>query len=721
MTEKKTKAPAKSKQSRTLYFNRELSWLRFNERVLREALDPTTPTLERLKFLAIVSSNFDEFFMVRVAGLKRQVMTGDARLGLGGMTPQEQLKAIRRRVLNLVRMQYRCLRESVFPLLEKAGISFPSPGSYTQEQRNAVADRFSRELVHTLTPLTFDPDRALPVAGSTVLFVAFSLVPADDETKNSKPRYAVIPVPRVLKRIFPLPAAVEGQRAFGLLEDVILLHARQLFPGYEIKEQAVFRVTRDADLSVDEARDEDFVEAMAEILVNRERSFPVRLEICTTSPGLRRFIIQALGMARADVYESSGPLDLKAFMKMAFINGWENLKAPDWQPQSHPLLPDEAEELWSCIRTRDVLLHHPYQSFNPILKLLATAAVDPQVLAIKIILYRTSGDSPIIKALRTAAENGKQVTAVVELKARFDEGQNIEWARQLERAGVIVVYGIAQLKIHAKATLIIRRESGGIQRYAHLGTGNYNESTARLYTDLSLLTAHEEITRDVALVFNTITGHSAMPQLAFLAIAPTMIRPRLKQLVEREIQRSSPESPGLIMAKINSLACPAMADLLYRASNAGVRILLNVRGICCLRPGIFGYSENIRVVSIVDRFLEHSRIYYFGNGDAEEDVYLASADWMPRNLDRRVELMFPIIDPALKKEIRRILESFFADNTKAHELLADGRYRKVKVPHGEKKFRCQEAFQAQARIQAEVSRPEVRREFVVRRTPPKQK
>lgn len=702
-------------QAESPFINRELSWIGFNARVLGEALDRRNPPLERLKFLSIVSSNFDEFFMVRVASLKAAVARRDRRKGTAGMRAGEQLAAISRRVKPMIKRQYQCLTEEVLPALAEAGLRLLDAGEYTARQREFAAALFQDEIFPTLTPRLVAPGETLPVAGNRRLYLAFLLKPVSPEAEERK-GFAIVGVPPVLDRCVKLPSDEPGV-AFGLLEDVIRLKAAALFPGHDIDEHAVLRLTRDADMSVDEARDEDFLEAMAEVLVARDHSEPVRLEIRTGSRRLRSMIVRSLPLGAGDIYDLAGPPDLKPLMKLCFLDGFDALRNEEWQPVAVPAFADPGQNVFSVLQGRDVLLHHPYDSFEPVLRLFRESASDPAVLAIKVMLYRTSGNSPIIRSLERAARNGKQVTAVVELKARFDEEQNIGWARRLEKAGVIVVYGIATLKIHAKAALVVRREDSGVRTYCHFGTGNYNDSTARLYTDFGLLTSRPELTYEATLFFNAVTGYTAVPHLRQLMMAPTMLRNRFEQLVQREIDRSTPEEPGRIDIKINSLACPRMAELLYRASRAGVRVRLNIRGICCLRPGVPGLSENIEVVSIVDRFLEHSRIFWFRNG-GEPELFLGSADWMGRNLDRRVELVFPILDPRAQRHLRRALDLFFGDTAKAHVMRPDGHYVKRRAGRGQKPVRCQQEFYRDAVAASRSAGDEVGREFQVRRRPP---
>jgi polyphosphate kinase len=525
---------------------------------------------------------------------------------------------------------------------------------------------------------------------------------------------AVVQLPPALDRIIYLPDK-ERHVTFTLLEDVILENAQQLFPGYRITGQGCFRVTRDADLGVDEERDEDFVEAMEQVLESREHSPAVRLSVVESSSAVSERLRQALGLEDRDVYAKGSPLALGDLMALSGLTGFDHLRDEGMPPQPPRDLAEE-ESFFSILKRRDALIHQPYESFEPVVRLVQEAAADPSVLAIKMTLYRTSGDSPIVRALEEAAENGKQVTALVELKARFDEQRNIRWAERLERAGVIVIYGIAQLKVHAKALMIVRRETEGVVRYVHLGTGNYNDRTAKLYTDFGMLTTREDIAYETNLFFNAISGYSAIPALNRLALAPVGLKTRLLQLIDREAQRASSDTPGLIVAKLNSLSHPEIIDALYRASQAGVEIRLNVRGICMLVPGVPGRSENITVVSIVDRFLEHGRAFYFHNGGAWE-VYLSSADWMPRNLDRRVELMFPVESAPLKKRIKHALDVFFRDNVKARVLQPDGSWVRKRPGRGQATVRSQELFYAEAREHAAAGEPANRKEFSVRRGP----
>ncbi|AEJ20688.1 polyphosphate kinase 1 [Gracilinema caldarium] len=688
------------------YFNRDLSWVDFNARVLGEALRRDLPVLDRLKFLTIVASNFDEFFMVRVAAIKRA-----QRMNLGrdasGLLPEEQLSLIAQKVQEITKQTYECLNQDVLPELAKIGLELIRPDSYSQNQFEYLENLFQKEVFPILTPLRLEEDMEPPSMGNLKLHGAFLL---------DNGQVAIVQVPTALDRIIWLPPEPHQVKPWTLLDDIVMMWAYRLFNGYTIKEAMLFKITRDADFAVDEERDEDFVEAMTEVLQNREHSWPVRLSYTGNSPILKERIARLLKLDPIDIYEMLGPIDLRSLSELAFIKGFDQFREEPWPPLWPVELPED-EPLWDTLHQRDVLLQLPYHTFDPVIRFIQDAALDPQVLAIKITLYRTSGDSPIVKALEQAARNGKQVTVLVELKARFDEERNITWASRLERAGVIVVYGIAQLKVHAKICLVVRREENGICRYIHLSTGNYNDKTARLYSDLSLFTIHPQIAQDATLFFNMITGYSVIQSMQQLVIAPVNLKRRLIELIDREAKRSSQEYPGKIVAKLNSLADVEVINALYRASQAGVSIQLNIRGICMLVPGVSGLSENIHVVSLIDRYLEHSRIIYFANGGAEE-LYLSSADWMSRNLDRRIELMVPILDHTVAGTVKDILFSYFKDTTHSHVLGADGRWTREAPEPDMELFRAQEFLYSELKKACELSRTAPRQEFVVRRRPP---
>lgn len=701
------------------YINRELSWIEFNRRVLSEALRQDVPLLERLRFLCIVASNFDEFFMVRVASLKRQIRTGRKVPCPSGMSPEEQLREVNSRIREIVKRKYECLLDDILPRLGDAGLVLRTPENYSAAQRKFLEELFQEEIFPVLTPVRCELGKPLPYTGNLRLHAAFLLRTSGQQNllvpESDAESLAIVQIPAGIPRIIYLPQE-DSTVSFALLEHAIRDHAGQLFPGYEIVEDVFFRVTRDADLGVDEERDEDFVEAMEQILESREHSMPIRMSLNKTTGRLRDILTEALALDPSEVYMKTDPMDLSSFMELVDLPGFDHLRYDKWKPQDSPYVPEESS-IWESMKKRDILLHHPFESFMPVVRLVQEAATDASVLAIKMTLYRTSGTSPVVQALELAAENGKQVTVLVELKARFDEERNIEWAQRLERAGVIVVYGIVRLKVHAKALLIIRREEKGVTRYLHLGTGNYNDKTARLYTDLGFLTTQDDLAYEVGLFFNSITGYSAISALSKIIMAPTSLKSRLIQLIDREALRSTPENPGRIIIKINALADPEMIEALYRASAAGVKTTLIVRGICMLVPGVHEMSENIRVISIIDRYLEHSRIYYFRNGGAEE-LYAGSADLMPRNLERRVELLFPIENHDLQKRVKSILETYLSDNVQSHELQPDGSYLRINPASGEFPSASQAALYEAACNRARIAAPVNRKEFNVRRKPP---
>jgi len=658
-----------------LFLNRELSWLEFNDRVLREGLSDDVPLLDRLKFLAIVGSNLDEFFMVRVAGLKQQVAAGDTEARACGLTPAEQLDRISRRAHKMVAEQSAGIR-AVFGQLADHGLHVLRTGDWTAEQRGFLRSYFASEVLPVLTPLAVEELKPFPTLPGLVLNVVLSLAPSEKSEKaDSPPRLAVVPVPPSLPRFIPVPAK-EGL-CLAVLEDVVAEHVGLLFEGYEVKATAVFRLTRDADVEVTDDDAADLLRKVEEAVRARRRQGVVRLAVSANAePSLKQWLKDWCEVAADDVYEVDGLLDATALFEIVSRPGFDGLREREWPPQTPRDLLGH-DDLWQAIRDHDVLLVHPYESFQPVVRLVELAADDPKVIAIKQTLYRVSGNSPIVAALARASEQGKQVTVLVELKARFDEARNINWARRLEDSGCHVIYGIAGLKTHAKLLLIIRREEHGIRRYVHASTGNYNDRTARLYSDIGLLTADRDFAADASAFFNLLTGYSQAVGWNKFAISPTESRQRFIELIERESAASTPDQPGLIMAKMNSLEDKALIQALYRASQAGVRVLLNVRGICCLRPGVEGVSQNIEVVSIVDRYLEHARVFYFRNGGHEE-VYLSSADWMGRNLDKRLEIIFPVTAEALRARLISTLETCFADTLKARRLGPDGAWVAVK-------------------------------------------
>jgi len=653
------------------FFNRELSWLEFNARVLDEAMNPDNPLLERLKFTGIVSSNLDEFFMVRVASLE---------------PASEVFTAVQEKAYALSDRQYRHFREEIVPALEAAGIRRVTPEALQPTQQDFVRRLFEREVFPVLTPVALTGAKTAATLHNLSLYLAFALVPPPGTPGDQSREYAAVEVPRNLPRVVALPSE-EGYPIL-LLEDLIRMYAARLFEGYEIEGEAQLRLTRGAEMTLDEERDEDFAKVMAEALLARRRGAIMRLEHAAP-PDIASFLTDRLSVRPDRCYRVEGWFDLKGVSALASIPGFDELKRPAWRPRPSPAF-DGPDDVWTVIRRRDVLLHLPYESFDPVVRFVREAAEDPEVLAVKQTLYRTASPSRLVAALERAAEAGKRVTVLVELKARFDEEDNIQWARRLEQTGASVVYGLAGLKTHAKACLVVRREPDGIRRYAHLATGNYNETTARLYSDHGFFTCDEDLTHDVAALFNMITGFSRPQHLTHLSIAPIDLRRRLLQLIRREALRSVSGNFGRIDAKMNSLVDDEIIEALYEASRAGVRVRLNVRGVCRLVPGVPGRSEHIRVVSIVDRFLEHSRIFYFKNG-GDDEVFLSSADWMPRNLDRRVETMFPIEDPDLARELVQTLDLYFRDNRNSWELEPDGSYTR-RTPGDEEPFRVQEHF-----------------------------
>jgi polyphosphate kinase len=684
------------------YLNRELSWLEFNARVLEEASDPTNPVLERIKFLSIVSSNLDEFFQVRVAGLQEQLYAGlePQDFPADGLAPAEQLARIDQRVHRLVGDQYRLLHEELIGQLQQAGISWVQLPDLSPSERRYVDSLFTSSIYPVLTPLAIDPGHPFPHVHNKSLNVA--LLVERQHAKQLQELFAVVQVPAVLDRVVILPGDSDQVR-FVLLEDIIAAHLGTLFGGFRVLCHTVFRVTRNTDLTIDEDDAEDLLQSIEENLRQRMRGDAVRLEISDTAD--ERFV-QLLGAAHdlqsRDVYRVAGPVDLTVLMALHRLDGFRALKDEPLVPGIPPAFA-AAADVFELIRTQDVLVHHPFESFGCVVNFIERAADDPQVLAIKQTLYRTSGGSPIIRALERAAQNGKQVTALVELKARFDEENNIVWARSLEHAGVHVVYGVVGLKTHCKASLVVRREADGIRRYVHLSTGNYNPTTARIYTDLGLFTARSEFGEDTSELFNLLTGYSQGRRWRKFLVAPLGLREQVVELIGREGRNAELGQPARIIVKMNALVEPTIIDALYQAARAGAQIDLIVRGTCCLRPDIAGLSENIRVISIVDRFLEHSRIFYFENaGDPE--VFLGSADWMPRNFFRRIELMFPVEDPRLKARlIRELLPVILQDNVKARQLRADGSYVRLTPMAGQEPIRSQAVFQAHARESARVA------------------
>lgn len=670
------------------FVNRELSWLEFNARVLEEAFDRNNPLLERLKFLCIVSSNLDEFFEVRVAGLKQQQEIGSNDAGADGMTPTEQLNAIAERVQVMVERQYRCWREELLPALEKEEIRFPTYPDVSEDDLEYLQSYFEKEVYPVLTPLAIDPVHPFPVLLNKSLNVIVEL-----ENEEGANELAVVQVPRILPRVVPLPR--EGAESeFVWIGHIIQHHVGALFHGMKMKGAHQFRITRNSDLYIDEEEAENLLRSIETELRNRNRGNSVRLEVQADCPQrVAGRLLEIFKLKPADLCRVDGPINFIRLFPVITQIDRPDLKFKPFIAPTAPALKGHPD-LFAAIRKQDVLLHHPYESFHSVVDFVGEAAEDPRVLAIKQTLYRTSGDSPIVASLIEASENGKQVTAVVELKARFDEAANIKWARVMQEAGVHVVFGLVGMKTHAKLSLVVRREEDGIRRYVHLGTGNYHPATAKVYTDLGLLTSRQDIANDCAELFNLLTGVSKFPGLNKLIVAPWTLHDTLIQWIDQEAIHARAGQPAGIMAKMNSLVDEAIIHALYRASQAGVPVKLVVRGICCLRPGIPGISENIEVRSIVGQYLEHSRIYRFENqGDAR--IFLSSADWMPRNFFRRVETAFPIEDPACRERMDELLEWHWNDNVKARVLHADGTHGRV-AQDGER-FHSQGEFMKAAR------------------------
>jgi polyphosphate kinase len=689
-----------------LYINRELSWLDFNGRVLEEAQDPLTPSLEKLKFASIFSSNLDEYFMVRVGGLSRILEANVDEVDPSGRTVRQQLDEIAEKVRGLVAEQYRCIRGEVLPRLEKAGIFIHPLDELDKKETKRLDEYFEVQVFPILTPLAVDAGHPFPFLGNLRL----NLMVVFKEASGIKvpQAYAFVEVPSILPRLIPVNAEAPGHH-FVLLEELIRQHIHMLFPGMEIKNIIAFRITRNHDYELHEDEVLDLLKSVEAELKDRSNKIAVRLEIEPGAPKrVVNLIARQLGVEERFVFEIGGPINIRDFLSLYELP----VDGSHRDPPFNPRIPSQFaadKDIFTIIREGDVLLHHPYDSFAVVMDFLNTAADDPDVLAIKQTLYRIGKDSPVIGALRRAAENGKQVTAVVELKARFDEEFNIDWARQMEDSGVNAVFGFVRWKTHCKATLVVRREGKQLRRYVHLSSGNYNTVTAKIYTDVSLFTCHPDFGNDVSALFNVLTGFNSWTGGDLLTaetvasmfrkfmISPVTTQETILRLIDREIQKSSPKTPGRIIAKMNALVDTKIIRKLYEASRAGVHIDLLARGICCLRPGVAGVSENIRVISILDRFLEHSRIYYFHNGGNPE-IYSGSADWMPRNFKKRAEILFPIENTDLKSRIiNEILLTYLNDNVKARLMQPDGSYARVKPKEGERSVRSQSDLIAIAR------------------------
>ena len=697
------------------FFNRELSWVEFNARVLNQACDKTLPLLERLKFMTITSSNFDEFFMVRVAGLKAKALSMPDWKDSSGLTAKEQLSKISKRVHELTDIQTEVLNREIIPSLAEKGIVYVSSKDFDSNQEHFSEILFNEEIFPLLTPLRADTNQTFSLITNLKLHGAYLLKPIVENPNiptefltNAEESMVIVQIPKTVRRVIWLPSK-NDQRYFTLVDDILEKFVTKLFPGYKVTDSLIFKATCDADFSVEEDKG-DFIQAMENVLVKRDFAKPVRLVCNSSSPKIQEMLTEKLQLNPEDVYTVDGIVDISTLIDLREIEGFSELKFSSWKKSLiKGFVP--GQPFWDKIKQRDILLHVPYQSYEPVLQFINDAADDPDVLAIKMTLYRTSNHSAITAALERAARNGKQVTVFVELKARFDEKQNISWADRLERAGAIVVYGIVNLKVHGKLMLVVRREQTGVKRYVHFSTGNYNEKTANLYSDISVFTGNYEIATDASLFFNMISGYSAIQTMTRMFMAPINIKTKLLSMIEREIQSASPEKPGLIMAKMNSLADEDCIKALYKASCNNVKVLLNVRGICMLIPQKEGLSENIKVISIIDRFLEHSRVFYFQNGGNEE-LYLSSADWMPRNLERRVEIMLPILQENIFQDIKENLQIYFKDTESSYELQSDGGWKKR---GGKKNLRAQEELYKKYKKQSSLDEKNAVQEFSVRR------
>lgn len=680
-----------AKSRKVAYFNRELSWLAFNRRVLEQANDDRYPLCERMKFLSFVSSNMDEFFEIRVAGLIQQVESSSSTPGIDGLGPKEQLRRIHSVVSDMVNDQYECWFKRLQPELEASGVHFKTRTSLNRREMAWLKRYFEEQVQPVLTPLAIDPAHPFPQFANKSLYILLWL--DDPDTPSVERMMAFVPVPRILPRVVKIPGTTRIPDSYIFLSDILKLFARRLFPGYKVISVQAFRITRNSDLYIDEEEVENLLQTVEEELYNRRKGAAVRLEIEEgVEEQLLDELLDAIRLPKQHVFRIKGPINMLRLMSAYDLIDRPDLKFPAFTPH-HPAALRNVEHLFGCISREDILLHHPYDSFEPVVDFVRQAAVDPQVLAIKITLYRTGSDSPIVKALMDAARNNKQVTVLMEIKARFDEANNINWAKILEEAGVHVVYGFVGLKTHCKCCLVVRREEEVLRRYAHLGTGNYHAKTAKLYTDVSLLTANEKITNEVAEVFNALTGFAKSPTFNNLLVAPFSLHRRLNELIQRETRNARKGKPARIVVKCNSLIDRETIDNLYNASRAGVQIELIIRGICGLVPGVRGMSENIKVRSILGRFLEHSRIFYFQNADGEPVILAGSADWMPRNFYRRVEVVFPIENKNLRQRmIDEILQISLQDTAHARQLKSNGSYVPVSPSKGEAPLSSQTRF-----------------------------
>ena len=678
------------------YDNRELSWLKFELRVLNEAMVKELPILERIKFISITSSNLDEFFMVRVASLKDMEHAGYTKPDIAGMTPTEQLIAINEKTRELVDLQYNIFGKHLNPILKENGIIiYDKYEDLNEEQLKYIDSFFMSQVYPVLTPMAFDASRPFPLIRNKSLNIGALIEKKKGVSlagqNNDDVEFATVQVPSVLPRFVALPADEKNHDCFILLEQIIERNMDKLFLNYNVVAASPYRIMRNADFSIDEEGAEDLLLEIEKQIKSRQWGEVIRLEVeGSINKKLLSILKKNLGVNEIDIYKIKGPIDLTFLMKLYGIEGRNNLRSPSFKPQDNPRI-KAGESIFEEIRKGDILLHHPYESFDPVVDFIAQASVDPQVLAIKQTLYRVSGNSPIIASLARAAENGKQVTVLVELKARFDEENNIIWAKKLEKSGCHVTYGLVGLKTHCKIALVVRREEDGIRRYVHLGTGNYNDSTAKLYTDCGMFTCNESYGEDATAVFNMLSGYSEPANWNKLVVAPLWLRDTFVRLINREIAHAKEGKEARIIAKMNSLCDKEIIEKLYEASCAGVQIHLIVRGICCLRAKLPSVSENIHVMSIVGTYLEHTRIFYFYNNGAE-DFYMGSADWMPRNLDRRVEIIFPVEDDNLKQKVKHILDVQLADNVKAYEMTEDGTYARIRPLRGKKAVGAQETF-----------------------------
>lgn len=706
------------------WINRDLSLIAFNRRVLAQAEDVDLPLLERVKFLAIVASNLDEFFMVRMALIRRALKGGKADSGPDGMMPRQLLETARDETRELLARADRCWHEDVSPALCASNIALVDESEMLPEDHSYLEAYFREQVLPVLTPMVVDSTHPFPLLSSGAVYILLRVAPKSDIDETGtffgRADTILVQVPSSLTRFISLPPR-GGLSRFVLLDDVIMLFAGELMGGYDIRDAHSFCMTRDAELTLDEDRADDLILAIQEGLKRSRWGAPVRLSVSSRVPESEvAYLCEKLDLEEPDVFRFSGMLDMKCLFGLVGLLDRPDLLEPPWPPLDHPAFAG-SDDVFEVVAGQDVLINLPYQSFDPVTRLVETAADDPDVLAIKITLYRVSGQSPLVRALIRAAEQKKQVTALVELRARFDEEANITWAQRLDAAGAHVIYGVVGYKTHSKAALVIRREPDGIKRYCHLATGNYNDRTARVYTDMGLLTSDPDFGADLSAFFNVITGYSLPPVWKYIEMAPTGLRARTLAMIRREVEKHNPEKPGFIRAKMNALVDPDIIRELYRASQAGVRIDLLVRGICRLRPGIPGLSETISVRSIVDRFLEHQRIFHYRNG-GDEEVYLSSADWMERNMDHRLELLFPVDDPACRRHVLAALDAGFNDNTSAWRLLPDGHYARLQPAPHEGIYRSQQKlYEAALKMNAK-SRAEKRHAvFIARAAAPEKK